>query len=142
MKIPQNTSSNYYLEVYLPFNNSAAQIELCSVAVLYSGVNNPCPGLEILPVYGNRRNISGVANDYVTWNLGKITNSGIQSTSVDPLANTITIAIFTQVPLNHTDNIVGAKPWITVGITYMPNKLWVGQQAITINSNDLSPSVR
>lgn len=141
LTLPPHSSSDYSLEVYMPFNSSAAQIELCTVFVSYSGVNNPCPALELFPVYGNRLNITGVANDYAIWNLGKITNSGVQSTSLDPQANLIEITIIAQVPLNHSDNVVGATPWITVGINYAPNKLWLGQQAITINSVDLSPTV-
>jgi hypothetical protein len=141
LQLPLASSSNYEVEVYMPFNNSQAALQLCSVMISYAGVNNPCPALELFPVYNNRMNISGGANDYATWNLGKITNSGWQSTAVDPLANTIIISIITQVAVNSTINVVGYTPWVTTGVTYSPGKLWVAQQAVIISSTDISPAV-
>lgn len=141
MELPPGTSSSYELEFYMPFNDSQAGMHLCSVEVAYAGVNNPCPGLGVFPVYSNRLNVSGAANDYATWNLGKITNSGVQSTAVDPLCNTIVISIVTQLSVSSSTNTVGSTPWVTVGVKYQPDKLWVTRQLVIINSVDISPTV-
>ena len=141
LTLPPRSSSDYSLEIYMPFNYSIPQIELCKVYVSYSGVNNPSAALETIPVYGNRRNMTGVANDYAIFNLGKITNSGAQSTAFDPQANLIQITVIAQVALNHSANILGAAPWVTAIVSYAPSQLWIGQQSITINNNDISPSV-
>lgn len=127
MNLPEDSISDYELEILMPFNDSLARMKICEVTLTFQGVNVPCQG-ESEPEYLSRD--SSEVKDRAVWNLGKLYNTGHKSTVLHPDANQVKFQIVGSV-LNHTLNEIGAQLWTSVGVSYA-SVMYIGMVAVDL----------
>ena len=74
------------------------------------------------------------------WKIGRIRNFAHRAVAYDPDANKVKIQVVAQA-LNHSLNGVGEKVWMTVGMKFEDDRLWVGQNAVIIDIDVPEPDV-
>ena len=99
---------------------------------VFHGSNVPCI-TDSKPVYKARDN-NTERFDQAKWSLGKITNFGhIEESKSHKTPDVITFSIAAEL-LEHTKNTQGAQTWMTAGMMFTKQKLWIGQTAVTVGT--------
>ncbi|PAA51165.1 hypothetical protein BOX15_Mlig025174g3, partial [Macrostomum lignano] len=126
MTLPRNSTTNYKVEVALPFNDSQALMTFQRIRILHVGRNMPC-------FYYNTNNVTLISSandtnkDYIIFDLGPITDTGIRSGLYD---DDIVIEISGLV-LNHSLITSGGSLKVVAGVRY-GNAIWVSSQNFTV----------
>ncbi|XP_067932988.1 uncharacterized protein [Watersipora subatra] len=130
MSVPQNTSAKYVVEAAVPVNSSLAMMNIEQVRISRIGFNLPHIGIWAADYATNltRESVDGTSTDFISWDLGIISNTGQRSGPDDDIIQfELTIMVMPDCETYYTPD---DPMYISVGMKHAEDYYWVGRTSI------------